>query len=107
MNLRRYLKQTAIVEKALTDENDEPILDAYGKPQYASPNATSVRREERVEEVVSAGWTRERGNRLVSTIQYYTIEHIVAGDKIDDRLVMVTEDWTDNFGREVGRRCFT
>lgn len=107
INMGKYLHQSATLSPALYDGDGEIQLDAYGMPLYGTPFNIAVRREEKQEEVQSAGWMREKGAKMVSIIQYYTLDAVEVGDRIDGRLVVSKEVYIDGSGNEVGRRCFT
>lgn len=106
MSMKYYLKQVAYVTPALYEDGIIQ-LDGYGKPLYGGAYSTKVRKEERQEEIQSAGWMREKGAKMVSIIQYYTFAPVEVGDMIDGRMVVAREIYVNGLGVDEGRRCFT
>ena len=92
--LRRYLNQTAQLERA-----GEP--DRYGNASYSPPEPIQVRKENRARQVIST-----TGETVTSRATIYLATEVKPGDKIDGCLVLNTGDMVDKGGNIVGYEAY-
>lgn len=97
--LTRYLKQTAVLESVVLNEDGEPVMDAYGKYQYQEPQVVKCRKEI-TEDIASS----DGGHYVRYSYTYYVDETIPVhnDDKLDGKLVVGVGEYVDGAGQLIG-----
>lgn len=97
--MTKFLKQTCILETAVRDEAGNVALNRYGEMEYNSPINLKCRRERTTKDVLTAN-----GSVLKSASIYYTDESVLirTDDKIDGRVVLSVEEFTNEHGQTEG-----
>lgn len=97
--MTKFLKQTCTWEKQLLDENGTPITDMYGDLSYESAITLKCRRERSLKDVLS-----NTGVISKSSTTYYLDElyEISIGDKIDGKVIIDFEEYTNEHGLTEG-----
>lgn len=97
--LSKFLQQTCIFERAVRNDSGDPVLDKFGEASYEAPVTLKCRRERTTKDVLTAN-----GSVLRSDSIYYTDETQVIrpDDKLDGRVVLSVEEYTNGIGRLEG-----
>lgn len=83
----------------MRDASGEIALNKYGEAQYEVPTTLKCRRERTTKDVLTAN-----GSVVRSASIYYTDESTVIrpDDKIDGRVVLSVEEYTNELGKTEG-----
>ena len=97
--MTKFLKQTCIFEAAVRDASGKIALNKYGEVAYEAPITLKCRRERTTKDVLTAN-----GSVVRSASIYYTDESQVIrpDDKIDGRVVLGVEEYTNELGLTEG-----
>ena len=97
--MTKFLKQTCTFEAAVRDASGEIALNKYGEAQYEAPTTLRCRRERTTKDVLTAN-----GSVVRSASIYYTDESTVIrpDDRIDGRVVLSVEEYTNELGKTEG-----
>ena len=97
--MTKFLKQTCTFEAAVRDASGEIALNRYGEAEYEAPITLTCRRERTTKDVLTAN-----GSVVRSASIYYTDESQVIrpDDKIDGRVVLGVEEYTNELGLTEG-----
>ena len=93
--MTKFLKQVCTFEAAVRDANGEIVLNRYGEAEYELPITLKCRRERTTKDVMTAN-----GSVVRSASIYYTDESQVIrpDDKLDGRVVLSVEEYTNELG---------
>lgn len=99
--MTKYLRQTAMIENVVLDENGKPELDVYGQPKFSTPVQSKCRKES-----YKARASTSYGQFVNFTTTYYFDESVKihGGDKVDGQEVQSIEEYVDGMGTLVGYR---
>ena len=99
--MTKYLKQTAVVEHHVRNEDGTAKLDAYGQPEFHAPITVRCRKEP-----YQARATTSYGTFVNYTNTYYFDETVKVrnGDKVDGHEIQSVEEYIDGLGKLVGYR---
>lgn len=83
----------------MRDASGEIALNKYGEAQYEAPTTLKCRRERTTKDVLTAN-----GSVVRSASIYYTDESTVIrpDDRIDGRVVLSVEEYTNELGKTEG-----
>lgn len=83
----------------MRDASGEIALNKYGEAQYGAPTTLKCRRERTTKDVLTAN-----GSVVRSASIYYTDESTVIrpDDRIDGRVVLSVEEYTNELGKTEG-----
>lgn len=83
----------------MRDASGEIALNKYGEAQYGAPTTLKCRRERTTKDVLTAN-----GSVVRSASIYYTDESTVVrpDDRIDGRVVLSVEEYTNELGKTEG-----
>ena len=97
--ITKFLKQACTFEAAIRNASGEIALNKYGEVAYEKPVVLKCRRERTTKDVLTAN-----GSVVRSASIYYTDESQVIrpDDKIDGRVVLSVEEYTNELGRTEG-----
>ena len=97
--MTKFLKQSCTFEAAVRDARGEISLNKYGEARYEAPIILKCRRERTTKDVLTAN-----GSVVRSASIYYTDESQVIrpDDKIDGRVVLSVEEYTNELGLTEG-----
>lgn len=97
--MTKFLKQTCTFEAAVRDASGAIALNRYGEAEYEAPITLKCRRERTTKDVLTAN-----GSVVRSASIYYTDESQVIrpDDKIDGRVVLSVEEYTNELGLTEG-----
>lgn len=93
----KYLNQRCTLQSVKIDSNGEPEMDGYGDLAYDAIKLIPCRREKYVRDVETA-----TGAVLKSSTEYYTISSIGINDKLDGKVVLSVEEYTNSIGGTEG-----
>lgn len=97
--MSKYLNQTCVFEAVKVDSEGNPFINEYGELQYESPKNIRCRREQYYRDVEIPS-----GSLVRSSNQFYTVEQVKINDKLDSKVILTSEEYTDSRGRAVGFR---
>ncbi len=97
--MTKFLKQTCTFEAAVRDASGEIALNKYGEAQYEAPITLKCRRERTTKDVLTAN-----GSVVRSASIYYTDESTVIrpDDRVDGKVVLSVEEYTNELGKTEG-----
>lgn len=97
--MTKFLKQTCQLERAVRKADGSVVLDKFGEVQYSAPVTLKCRRERVVKDVQT-----NTGAILRSATRYFTDEKqtIQADDRLDGRVVLEVEEYTNQLGLTEG-----
>ena len=93
------MKQTCTFAAAVRDASGKIVLNKYGEAEYEAPITLKCRRERTTKDVLTAN-----GSVVRSASIYYTDESQVIrpDDKIDGKVVLGVEEYTNELGLTEG-----
>ena len=93
--MSKYLKQTCTYERLKRGSDGKVLLDKFGEPQYEAPRSIKCRCEISIQDVQT-----NTGAILKSSTRYFTDQKqsIQADDKLDGKVVLKTQEYTNQFG---------
>jgi hypothetical protein len=97
--ITKYLKQKCTYEKLKRGTDGKVLLDKFGEPQYEPPIVIKCRRETTIQDVQT-----NTGAILKSSTRYFTDDtHMIqANDKLDGKVVLKNQEYTNQFGKAEG-----
>lgn len=97
--MTKFLKQTCTFQPAVRDASGELVLNKFGEATYGAVKTLKCRRERTTKDVLTAN-----GSVLRSASIYYTDESqlIQPDDKLDGRVVLSVEEYTNEHGLTEG-----
>lgn len=101
--MTKYLKQTCILERANRDLDGSPILNKYGEVAYLPAMSVKCRKEMYIRDVQT-----NTGAILRSNSRYF-FDHSVpiqVGDKLDGKVALAVESYTNHLGQIEGYECY-
>lgn len=101
--LTKFLKQKCSWEPALRDGTGKVQLDAFGEVQYGPAKILKCRREKTIQDVQT-----NTGAILRSSTRYFTDEsaEINADDRLDGKVVLTVNEYTNQLGKTEGYESY-
>ena len=100
--MAKYLRQTCSWETVQRDEYGKPIMNNYGELTYNSPVTIKCRRERYIKDVETP-----TGAVLKSDYEYYTVNEVGLEDRLDGKVILTSEEYTNGQGLPEGYRSIT
>lgn len=100
--MSKFLKQRCTLEVVETDGMGNPVMNDYGELSYSPSSTIPCRREKHMRDVETP-----TGAVLKSLFQYYTVQEIGINDKLDGKVVLSVEEYTNSRGETEGYRSIT
>lgn len=97
--MTKFLKQTTEYRPAVKDENNEPVLDLYGRPSYGDAKVLKCRRERALSDVLTTTGSVTRSSTI-----YYLDESVSVdiGDLLDNKQIIDFEEYVNENGKTEG-----
>lgn len=97
--LSKYLRQKCSYEKAQRNSTGDIVFDKYGEPLYEPPVLVKCRCEVTMKDVQTS-----TGAVVQSSIRYFTDDthQIRVGDKLDNKHVLIVQEYINQFGTVEG-----
>ena len=101
--MTKFLKQSCSFEKAKKNSNGQVQLNKFGEVLYETPTIIKCRRERIVRDVQTS-----TGAILRSSTRYFTDDSqiIEADDRLDGRIVLEVEEYTNQLGKVEGYESY-
>lgn len=101
--LSKFLKQQCVWEPALRDDTGKVRLDSFGEVLYGPGTSLRCRREKTIQDVQT-----NTGAILRSSTRYFTDEsvEINAEDRLDGKVVLTVEEYTNQLGNVEGYESY-
>ena len=101
--MTKFLKQTCTFERANRNTDGSIKLNKFGEVEYFAPVQLKCRRERIIKDVQTTN-----GAILKSSTRYFTDETaaINADDKLDGRVVLEVEEYTNQLGKPEGYESY-
>lgn len=100
--MSKYLRQKGVLQRVKLNPLKEPVMNVYGELEYDKPTVIKCRREKYLRDVEGPN-----GAMIKSSNQYYTTIEIGLNDKLDDKVILSVEEYTNEFGEAEGYRSIT
>lgn len=97
----KFLKQTCEVETVQLVDG-KPSMNMYGELVYSAAQTIACRREKYAHDVETP-----TGAVVKSSTEYYTVFEIGINDKLDGKVVLSVEEYTNELGLTEGFRSIT
>lgn len=101
--LTKFLRQECVFEKAQRDDVGNVKLNAYGDILYEKARTVKCRRERFVRDMQT-----NTGATLKTSSRYFLDEThpVEADDRIDGKVILSAEEYTNQLGRCEGYECY-
>ena len=101
--MTKFLKQTCTFERANRNTDGSIKLNQFGEVEYFAPVQLKCRRERIIKDVQTTN-----GAILKSSTRYFTDEAVAidADDKLDGRVVLEVEEYTNQLGQPEGYESY-
>lgn len=101
--LTKFLRQECLFEKAQRDAVGKVELNAYGDILYEEAQTVKCRRERFVRDIQTS-----TGSTLKTSSRYFLDEThpVEADDRIDGKVILSVEEYTNQLGRCEGFECY-
>lgn len=101
--MTKFLRQSCVLEKAQRNSVGDVNLDEYGDILYENPQTLKCRRERFVKDMQT-----NTGATLKTSSRYFLDESVAveADDRIDGKVILSVEEYTNQQGLCEGYECY-